>query len=203
MIDLSECTVFLLGGGPTLTASLAELEVHLDDKEVRKWRVFAINESMYCAPFADLLFFRDTDWYLANKTAVGAWTAPVVTTAASQWYSSNVQVIKMKHCEDFLFGGDTIKYGRSAGHIALSLAINLGAKKCVLLGYDCRLVDGKSNFHDKSSNSIAITYSEYFLPAWVGWGDAVERAGVEVVNATPDSAILSFVRRPLSEVLAQ
>jgi hypothetical protein len=202
MIDLSDCTVFLLGGGPTLTASLAELEVHLDNKEIRKWRIFAINESMYCAPYADLLFFRDTTWYLANKTAVDAWSTLVVTSTASKWYSSNVRVVKMKHCEDFLIGGDIIKYGRSAGHTALSLAISLGAKKCVLLGYDCRLVDGRTHFHEKPADAIAITYKEYFLPAWVGWGDAVERAGVEVVNATPDSAILSFPRRPLSEVLA-
>jgi hypothetical protein len=201
--DLSDSTVFLLGGGPSLLDSLPELEKHLEHKEIRKWKIFSINESIYVAPYSDLLFFRDTSWYLGNKSVVDAWTGVVVTSTASKFYDPKVNVVKMKHCDNFLIGGDTIKYGRSAGHIALSLAIDLGAKKCMLLGYDCRIVNGRTHFHDKPSNAIAITYKEYFLPSWIGWGDAALAAGVEVVNCTPDSAILSFPRRPLSEVLAE
>lgn len=201
--NLSGKTVFLLGGGPSLLHSLDELEEHLVDKEIRKRGFIAINESIYCALYADLLFFRDITWYITNKEVVDAWTGVVVTTAKSQFYSSNVNIVKMQHCNDFLIGGDVIKYGRSAGHIALSLAISLGATRCVLLGYDCRLVDGRSHFHNEPSNAIAITYSEYFLPAWSGWGEAARRAGVEVVNATPGSAIVDFPYRPLREVLSE
>jgi hypothetical protein len=45
-----------------------------------------------------------------------------------------------------------------------------------------------------------VSYREYF--SQLIDGDAVEAADVEVVNCTPDSAILSS-RRPLSEVLAE
>jgi hypothetical protein len=201
--DLANDTVFLLGGGPSLTESLNELERHLQHKEARRWRIFAINESFYSTVHADLLFFRDSSWYIANKASVDAWSGVVVTTAKSQWKNRRVFVVKMKHCDNFLTGSDVIKFGRSSGHIALSLAIALGAKKCILLGYDCRIVNDKSHFHDKLTNAIALTYKEYFLPAWIGWGDAVETAGVEVVNCTPDSAIVSFPRRSLSEVLTE
>jgi hypothetical protein len=208
--DLSDKTVFLLGGGPSLTESLNELEETLGDKEARKRWIIAINESIYCALYADLLFFRDISWYFANKKVVDAWSGIVVTTAKSPFYSEKVQVVDMRHCRDFLIGGDEIKHGRSSGHIALSLAIYLGARRCVLLGYECRLVQdfetgqSRSHFHDRySTKAIELTYKEYFLPAWQGWGDAARRAGVEVVNATPDSAIIDFPFRPLHEVLSE
>jgi hypothetical protein len=198
--DLSSRTVFLLGGGPSLLNSIAELEERYD---VGKYYIIAINESIYATLYANMLFFRDTTWYLGNKEFMDTWIGCVVTSTASRFYGSNVNIVKIKHVDRFLVGSDTIKFGRSSGHIALSLAISLGANKCVLLGYDCRIVDGRSHFHDKPSEVTALGYKEYFLPAWVGWGDAVEAAGVEVVNATPGSAILSFPRRPLSEVLAE
>jgi len=201
--DFTGETVFLLGGGPSLLDSLGELEDETYDihKEIRKRRVVAINESIYCALYADILFFRDIAWYFGNKEVVDAWNGVVVTSTASTFYSSRVNVIKMKHSNDFLVGCGTIRYGRSSGHLALSLAINLGAKRCVLLGFDCRFVDGRSHFHSENNRTTALTYSSDFLPAWDGWGDAARRAGVEVVNATPGSAILEFQYRPLAEVL--
>jgi hypothetical protein len=150
--------------------------------------------------YADILFFRDLSWFFGNRSIVDRWNGTVVSSTPSEFYPKKVKVVKTTHCNDFLVGGDIIKYGRSSGHLALSLAINMGAKRCVLLGFDCRIVDGRSHFHDKPSNAIAITYKDDFLPAWAGWGEATQRAGVEVVNATSNSAILEFPYQPLAEI---
>ena len=208
LVDFTNKTVFILGGGPSLLNDdqLGLLEGHLENQKIHKRRVIAINESIYCALYADILFFRDIAWYFGNREIVETWDGVVVTTTPSRFYNenencTNVNIVQLKHSSDFLIGGDTIRYGRSSGHLALSLAINLGAKRCVLLGFDCRFVDGRSHFHSENNRTTALTYSSDFLPAWNGWGDAARRAGVEVVNATPNSAIIEFPYKPLAEVL--
>lgn len=189
----------ILGGGPSLLDLINVVERKLPLGP--DYAVIAINEAIYRSLYADILFFRDLSWFYGNRDIVGIWKGSVISSTASPFYPKNVKVIKTSHCNDFLVGGDTIRYGRSSGHLALSLAINLGAKRCVLLGFDCRIVNGRSHFHDKHSNAIDITYKKDFLPAWEGWGDATRRSDVEVVNATPDSAILEFPYRPLAEIL--
>lgn len=189
----------ILGGGPSLLDLINVVESKLPLGP--DYAVIAINEAIYLSLYADILFFRDLSWFYGNRDIVGTWKGTVVSSTASPFYPKNVKVVKTSHCNDFLVGGDTIRYGRSSGHLALSLAINLGAKRCVLLGFDCRIVNGRSHFHDKHSNAISITYAKDFLPAWEGWGETARRAGVEVVNATPNSAIMEFEYRPLVEVL--
>src|SRR6266576_5048094 len=101
MIDLSNQTVFLLGGGPSLLKSLGELEEHIVDKKIRKRRIIAINESIYCALYADLLFFRDIAWYFANREIVEAWNGVVVSSTKSDFYGDKINIVKTKHCNDF------------------------------------------------------------------------------------------------------
>src|SRR5260370_42311328 len=133
MLDWSDNTVFLLGGGPSLSSSLAILENN--DRQDKK--VIAINDTIYHAVNVDVLFFRDISWFYANRTIVDDRHGVVISSTYCDKYSNNVLVVKTKHSNDFLVGGDTIRYGRSSGHLALSLAISLGAERCVLLGYDC------------------------------------------------------------------
>ncbi len=193
-------TVLILGGGPSLLDAVDPIEENLP-LDPHQYAIIAINESIYLALYANILFFRDVSWFYANQKIVEAWKGVIISSTPCRFYPSNVRVVKTTHCKDFLVGGDIIMYGRSSGHLALSLAINLGAKRCVLLGYDCRMVDGRSHFHDKPSNAIGLTYSADFLPAWTGWGEATRRAGVEVINSTPNSAIQEFPYVPIRDIL--
>ncbi len=188
-------TIFLLGGGPSL--SLVQMD------KLRGYKVIAINDAGYIAPWADALFFRDLKWFHLNRPMVDDWRGLVFTTnvKVKEEYS-RVRCLEMKHMNEFSFV--SLRYGRSSGHIALSLAITLGARRVILLGYDCRVVDGKSHFHDNIGTETAqnrFLYENDFLPAWKGWGLGCAQIGVEVLNATPGSAIKEFEFRPLDEIL--
>lgn len=196
--DWSGKTAFLLGGGPSLPRLLDEIEECISPK----YRIIAINDSIYTCLQADVLFFRDIAWFYGNRKIVDMWNGTIVSSTPCDIYPKKVNVVKTKHCDDFLIGGDTIKYGRSGGHLALSYAINRGAKRCVLLGYDCRVVDDQSHFHSWGKKTASVVYSHDFLPAWAGWGEAAKRANVEVWNATPGSAIREFPHVPFYEVLS-
>ncbi len=202
MVDLRNKTVIILGGGPSLLDVIDDIQRMLP-LDISRYAIITINEAIYLSLYADLLFFRDVSWFYNNKKIVEMWNGIIVSSTTCRFYPSKVRIVKTTHCNDFLLGGNTIMYGRSSGHLALSLAINLGAKRCVLLGYDCRIVDGRSHFHDKPSNAIGLTYSADFLPAWAGWGEAARRAGVEVINSTPNSAICEFPYTSISDVFAR
>jgi hypothetical protein len=199
MVALYNKTVLILGGGPSLLDLIDTIEAKLPLGP--DYAIITINEAIYLSLYSDILFFRDLSWFFGNRNIVDIWNGTVISSTPSSFYPKKVKVIKTTHCEDFLISGGTIKYGRTSGHLAVSLAINMGAKRCVLVGFDCRIVDGRSHFHDKPSNACGVLYKSDFLPAWNGWGEATRRVGVEVWNATPNSAILEFPYRPLSEIL--
>ena len=89
----------------------------------------------------------------------------------------------------------------SAGHHAVDLAIAMGAVEIGLLGFDCRLVDGRSNNPDDYRNKHPRLYTDYFLPAWTEYPARARQGGVAIINATPNSAIEVFPMAPLQELL--
>lgn len=189
-------TVFLLGGGPTLTkADVARL----DDQVT-----VAINSSCLIAPMADILYFTDTNWFEDHRRIIEAWPGTVVTQSrvAKATLPDRMHRIRTKVKDDFTRGEEELKFGRSSGHSAISLAIALGAARVVLLGYDMRIVDRRSHHHDEYPHEDAKLFTHDFLLAFEGWNAAAERIGVQVLNATPGSALKEFPMTTLDEVLA-
>ena len=84
------------------------------------------------------------------------------------------------------------------------MAVLLGAKQIVLLGYDMKFGPGGEKHwhedHTKSSNP-AIGQIERWLAAFETLPPDLEKAGVEVVNCTPGSALTCFPMAKLEEVL--
>lgn len=72
----------------------------------------------------------------------------------------------------------------------------------VLLGFDMRLVSGRSHFHGDYKAPDPGIY-QYFVGSFAGWDDAVRAAGATVVNATPSSALHEFPIINLDEFLQQ
>jgi hypothetical protein len=179
-------TAYLLAGGP----SLAEFDV----ERLRGRHVIAINSSCHRAPWAEILFFHDNAWFETHREIVEAWSGLVVSVsrAAKGTLPDKIHRVQIVDRLDFMVGHSDLKFGRSSGHTAISLAVALGAGRIVLLGYDMRLVDGRSHHHDDYSQTDEHLYSRDFLVHFTGWQAAAEAAGVEIVNATPNSALREF-----------
>lgn len=191
-------TVFILGNGPSLNQKeIDRLYPYYADQ------VVAINDSADLFPWARVLFFRDLDWFLRNKNLVLDWENEVVTpNVSARNLLHTIRRVRVEHVKEFRgLGSDSIKYGRTSGHLALSLAITMGASHVVLLGFDCRVVDGRSHWNDKAPQVSEIVYKSDFLRYWNGWGELAQMAGVRVTNATPGSAIKEFPFKSLSEFI--
>ena len=89
--------------------------------------------------------------------------------------------------------------GNHSGFQALQMAISFGASKVVLLGYDCKARGTSTNYFGRKPNTL------HRASNYESWREHYDRllvpVGVEVLNATPGSAITAFPRVSLDEAL--
>ena len=90
----------------------------------------------------------------------------------------------------------------NSGANAVSLAINAGARRVLMLGYDCALTGGRSHHHGDHPPTLRNCDT---LPKWpaqfqrlAGWAS---KRGAVVLNASRESALTCFPRVTLAEVL--
>jgi hypothetical protein len=209
-------TVFCLASGPSLTAEMVGL--------VMDRPTIVVNSSALLAPWATVLYFTDSSWYEQHRDLVAEFPGLVVTMSrtAKRELPDKVRRIKMFGDPDLpaMFppvGSGLVRQGRSSGHTAIALAIAMGARRVVLLGYDCRVVDGREHHHDDYLIGGRVDYptekedprwnnkreySTVFVRGYYGWKLSAAAAGVEILNATPGSAITEFDRIDLRHFLA-
>lgn len=179
-------TAFILGGGFTLTAEIAE--------RVRGRKTIVLNSTSRLAPWASVLMFADWPWFREHRPIVDNWPGDVLTISrrAARVLPDKVQLVPPP-----ITRTDKL----SVGHHAVDVAMWLGVKRIVLLGFDCRLVDGQSHNHQDYSNSHEVLYTTWLLPAWADYPERARKRRVEIVNATPGSAIAVFPQISLDRVL--
>ncbi len=197
-------TVFCLASGPSLTPDIAD--------KVKGRRVIVVNTSVNLAPWADVLFFTDSGWYEPRRDLVAGFAGLVISMSRTAKRELPDKVRRVQGIGDPtmapgggfpLAGAPCVRQGRSSGHTAVSLAIALGAARIVLVGYDMRVVDGREHHHAEYTGPRDLDqYAREFVPAFNGWHAAALAVGVEIVNATPDSAVTEFPFIGLDEVLA-
>lgn len=188
-------TVFVLGNGPSLVPG--------DVDRLQGHPVIAINSACRMAPWAPFLWFWDTHWFHAHRAEVDAWPGLVITSdrEAKRAAPDRVHRIETVPSDEFLVGRATVREGRSSGHVAISLAIAMGAIRVVLLGFDMRRVEGRSHWHDEYATQDDNLFSRDFLPGFTGWREAARRCGVRIVNCAPGSALKEFPMATLDDVL--
>jgi len=93
--------------------------------------------------------------------------------------------------------------GGNSGFQALNLAVQFGAKRIVLVGYDMR-VDAGLHWHGAHPHGLNNP-SAGSVMRWAATLDAqaplLKRLGVEVLNASPVSALKAYPKVRLEDVL--
>jgi hypothetical protein len=192
-------TCFILASGPSMTQEIAD--------RLRGQAVMVINSTYRLAPWADVWFFTDNNIFEEHRAAIETWPGHVITLSriAKRELPAKIKRLKVEWSDRFLPpNSPIIRQGRSSGHTAISVAIALGTKRIVLLGYDMRVVDGREHHHNDYAGrprDLDI-YEREFLPAFAGWNETAKAVGVEVLNATPNSALTEFPIIALDEALA-
>lgn len=182
-------TVFILGGGPSLKT--------VDVRRLRGQRVLAVNNAYKLGAWIDAVYCMDGKWLPREKDGLAQF--PGLKVSVCDQHSSDlgrmlgVRVVRGRNAPGLCREPDTIARNLSAGAGAINLAVHLGAKRIVLLGYDMRSIDGKRNWHDDypPNPKVPDPYGS-FLTRFPGIAEDLKRLNIECINATPGSALKCF-----------
>lgn len=181
--------VAVIGSGP----QLASLDLDL----LRGRRFVVVNSGCRkVRPIAtkdDILYFTDNAWNENRPELAANWPGPVISANRNvkARLQDAVRYIDVIALTEWMQAFPDHAQA-SSGHVAACLAARMGAPKIVLVAFECRDVNGRTHGHgDYSAHDLSV-FTERFIPGWAGLAKAFARKGVEVVNATPGSAIDAF-----------
>lgn len=189
-----------IASGPSLTAE--------DCERVRQWRsrtgghVIVVNSSWRLAPWADVIYSMDAAWW-------EKWIAVIRLESGAKLLTNSAEKARELGI-DASPGAKTAGLGRkrphlagNSGHAAINLAFLWGARRIVLLGYDMQMTGGRSHWHHDHPWGVspASSPTRRWLPRYAQLATDLAAEGVEVINATRETALECFERRPLAEAL--
>lgn len=157
-------TFAILCTGPSMSQAVAD--------SVRHLCVVAVNNAFELAPWAEAMAANDVRWWNQNPHA--------------QQFKGRKFSASSIHGVQKLPGVAT---SQCSGVVAMEVAKQLGAKRIVILGLDGQ---GSHYFGDYSGglkNAQATHYMQH-AAQFKKWG--AMNQGIEVINATPNSAVKCF-----------
>lgn len=168
-------------------------------------RVIAINDSIRLAPWADVMYACDEMiWkvhYKRYRREMEAFTGLRYALQKPAARFPGVQVLKATGDTGLELDPRGLKTGRNSGYQAINLAVHLGAKRIVLLGYDMSLgPKGKQHWFDDPRPRSMLTKFRLHFPTIA---KPLKEVGVEVLNCSRRSALTCFPKVSLEHALPQ
>ena len=186
-------TIAILAGGPSLTPE----DVHACRGRAR---ILAIKDAIRLEPDADCLYACDEKWWRHHGPRL-SYDGPrfALEMGAAPW----AQVLKIAGDTGLELQPDGLKTGRNSGYQAINLAVHLGARRILLLGFDMQPVNGQHHWFGAHPYRASDPPYALFLRCFPTIVEPLQDAGVEVINCTPGSALDCFPRMTLRDALAR
>jgi hypothetical protein len=203
--------VVVAASGPSLTPDVAERCRGLD--------TIAVGDAYRLMPWAGILYAADAAWWDVHEGCPGfageKWTAHAAYADKARVAAAyGLTVVAGRHGAGFSADPDTIHFGRgdgdnNSGLQAVNLAILMGRRcrslRIVLVGFDMRTVDGPGGpmRHFFGDHPPPLRNED----AWPRFVGAFRQAAktlpvwVDIVNATPGSALDCWPMLPLGDAL--
>lgn len=196
--------VFVIGGGTSLEKFDWEL-LRPDDV-----LTIGCNDAYLRGPdICNICVFGDKQWWTLHERGLEAYQASgqcSVFTNCPQLIKrqkkkptiSWLWMMERKHRGLHL---DALSWGSNTGCVAVNLALLLGAKRVLLLGFDMKLTGGRANWHDNSLvKPSPVPYSGFIKGFRYIAKDLPEKfPGSEIINITDDSNLHVFPKIGVKE----
>jgi hypothetical protein len=176
-------TVAILASGPSMSQATAD--------EVRQAGLpaIAINTTHRLAPWADMLYAADAEWWAHADNADARRFAGLRVTAGTG--APGVLRLRNTGAEGFDPDPGAVRTGSNSTYQALHIAMHAGATRVLLLGVDMH----GDHWHGKHPAGLRNTPPEHFalfIRRFASIRPAAERMGCDIVNCTPGSALQAF-----------
>ena len=140
-----DAAAVLIGGGPSLTPQQVA-QVALVRAQRRALRVIAVNDAYRLAPFADMCYFADSEWWGWHKDRPDfqafAGQKCSISDSGGNIKDPAVHILRNANGRGHSFGlsldPKQIVTGSNSGYQALNIAVLAGAKTILLIGFDAR-----------------------------------------------------------------
>ncbi len=215
------------GGTEVCVASGPSLVAEDVDYVRGKATVIAINDSVRLAPWADVLYSSDKGWWLEHTKERRSFQGLKVRVHSGT-DKPTAKPLDGKHCQSCRLrlpqsgrcwceglltlrnGGykglaldpEFLVTGNNSGTAAINVAVHLGAKRVLLLGYDMGPDSkGRRHFYDTHAVTVSSPF-EQFRKLTATMVEPLKAAGIEVLNCSRRTALECFPQMPLREALA-
>lgn len=196
-------TIVCLACGPSLDSADVELVRRARAAGQGSIRVVAINAAIRLAPWADVRFAHHAaDWCRPEDAAILEGFRGLRFAIEERAARYGADVLSMSGPDGLeLENRAAVRHGKCSGYQTINVAVHLGARRIVLVGYDCkRSAAGALHWYEcrgtAGASDFAIWSRHYAtLPP------VLKAIGVDVLNASRDTAITAFPRISLENAL--
>lgn len=199
--DWSGETAVIVGTGP----SAADVPLGLAQGLAR---FFVIKSSWRLAPFADALYGLDKGWWIANQGGAkfkGLKFSPSPTICRVY---PDIQYVRLRPFtrvltdETGVIGCGLREGGGHSGFQAINLAVQFGAKRILLVGFDMTLSHGAHwKDDDRGVGKPDVGRVKSWREAMDKCAPQFKELGIDVINCTPRSALTAYPKMELVEAL--
>jgi hypothetical protein len=165
-------TVAVLASGPGMSAAAANAV------RAAAVRAIAVNTTIRLAPWADVLYAADADW----------WTHPAHADVLAQYrglrYSVSgvpgVRQLRNSGVAGFDPDPGCLRTGGNSAYQAVHLAVHLGAARILLCGFDMQGDDGAAHWHGRHPHGLRETGPG----TYAGWRDSFDGSFRNVASSS-------------------
>lgn len=213
-------TAVCIASGPSLTLA--------DVNKVRDWRaqdgcrVIVINDNYTICPWADVLYFADHRWwehhrekpffrdFQGRKVSIENGAGRFIKEGTVLKNAGQVGGTIGRLSTD----PESIYTGSNSGYQAINVAVLYGCRRIILLGYDMKAKEVPIDEPGKTGRRLSNHWFgehpwpgdpgsyRFFREEFARMAVTAKMAGLEILNATRDSALESFPMVSLESILA-
>lgn len=183
-------TVAILATGPSMSQAVA-------DTVRGRCGVIAVQDAFKLAPWADLLYGCDPEWWSHHQAHT---FAGLKVTCVDRVPHPEVMCLRNTGTRGFDPDPGCIRTGSNSGYQALHVAAHTGARRILLCGYD---MHGSHFFgpHPKPLRNTTESLFAVFIRNFDAIAAALKARGIEVFNCTPGSRLRRFPFADLGSML--
>lgn len=175
----------------------------------RRCKVIAIKHNVELCPWADVVYGCDPAWWL-HRQGLPSFAGLKVAWSGARLEYPDIRKVEIadgtsaKYSDRLHFEPGTIGGGGNSGFQALNLAVQWGARKILLVGFD---MTDRANVHWYGRNQWPAANNpdqsnfKRWLAAFEGAAGQLRDIGVEVFNASTISALGCFPRLTIKQFL--
>lgn len=202
-------TIVCIGGGPSLLPG-----------DVAQCRgvahVIAVNDAIALAPWADVLYSGDREWWGHRRDEVRAFAGlkyrvrpslkEDLTEFSEQFHDVHLLAPTGHEGVERDPAGLRIglRGGQNSGYQAMNLAVHLGASRILLLGYDMQEgPNGETHwFGDQAWRASRPSPYKMMVRSFDSLVDPLKQIGIDVINCSRRTALTQFQRLPIERMLS-